>query len=299
MMIWDVSPVLLDFGPVEIRWYSLLFACGVMGYYFLTRWLWKRRGFADGDFDIVIGLLFVGMVVGARLGEIFFYHPGYYLSEPLEILKIWKGGLASHGATIGLLVAYTSFWLWKRKGGGAGMKSEDDVAKGGADGDPAKMGGGFFDYVDVLVVGMPLVAGFVRLGNFFNSEIVGRAWEWGVVFVQNGEDFARHPVQLYEMLLAWAVFGVLIWFGRRDFGGGRGERRLAKGSYLFLFVGLYFAGRFVLEFFKEYQVLPDSGGWAMGLTMGQVLSVVPVLIAVGWFLWRRKRKGLSEGSDVV
>ena len=149
-----------------------------------------------------------------------------------------------------------------------------------------RFGGGgevfaFGKYTDGLAVGMPLVAGFVRIGNFFNSEIVGRevgagfGSNFGVVFAQNGEAIARHPVQIYEGLLLWAIFALLLWLWVK--------KRARGGVIVFLFIGLYFLGRFGLEFFKEYQVLEAGGGWAMGLTMGQVLSVVPVLLAVGYF----------------
>jgi len=280
--MWDVSRVLFEAGPLELRWYSLLFAVGIVLAYLVERWVFRGEGWKMDDLDSVVVYLFIGLVVGARLGEVFFYHPDYYLSHPAEILKVWKGGLASHGATIGLLVSYLLFLAVRgwRAGHGvvAGVRRD------------------FWKYVDGIAIGMPLVAGFVRLGNFFNSEIVGRATgsDFGVVFVRNGEDFARHPVQLYEMLLAWSVFALmfLMWKKKRDRReAGKASGLIGKkGFFVFFFIGTYFAGRFALEFFKEYQVLPGSGGWAMGLTMGQVLSVVPVLIALGWFGWQFFRK---------
>ncbi len=297
MFIHNISRVALEIGPVEIRWYGIMFASGVVLYYFLTRWLWKREGaLGQGggvsgklgmkpgggwpieDFDSVILFLFVGLVVGARLGEVFFYNFGYYSSAGFwEIFKIWEGGLSSHGATIGLVVAYAAFWWWKRFA--------------------------FSKYIDIAAVCMPLVAGFVRIGNFFNSEIVGRASDvpWAVVFAMNGEDFARHPAQLYEGLWAWVVFAVVfgLWLARRD-GKGRLKKwaRLGSGSrpgfFLFLFIGLYFAGRFVIEFFKEYQIGVGSDGLPWGMTMGQALSVVPVVVAVGWFVWAAGRGAAKE-----
>ncbi len=261
MFVHDISPIALSFGPVEVRWYGVVFAFGVVCYYFLTRYLWSREGrlakaseWDLADFDMAVGFLFFGLVIGARLGEVFFYHPSYYLSDPLRILRIWEGGLSSHGAAIGLLIAYVLYWLWKGRLG-------------------------FWKHVDLLAVCMPLVAGFVRIGNFFNSEIVGRVSDlpWAVTFMRNGEAFGRHPVQLYEGLLAWVVFGVLLslWFLRDRFGWLR-----RGGVFVFLFVVLYFSGRFGIEFFKEYQVLSSEGFLGLGLTMGQWLSIVPVVVGV-------------------
>lgn len=257
MITWNISPILFSFGPVEIRWYSALFATGVLLYYFLTRRLFRGRGWAVDDFDSIVLYLFLGMVIGARLGEVLFYNFSYYLASPIEIFKVWNGGLSSHGAAIGVFVAYLIYWgvkKWKsRSAGSSGVFP-------------------FLKYVDVLAVGMPLVAGFVRLGNFFNSEIVGRATSapWGVAF--NGESFVRHPSQIYEMILAWGVFGILIWANSR--------LRVRPGFIMFLFIALYFSSRFFVEFFKGFTGNEAvNAGW-FGLTMGQWLSVVPVVIGV-------------------
>lgn len=244
MFINNISPVLFEVGPLEVRYYGVFFALGALLYYLVTRWIFRREKFSVGDLDDVAVFLFLGMVVGARLGHAVFYNFSYYLGDPVAILKVWEGGLSSHGAAIGLLVAYLIYYFWKK---------------------PPKR------YADALVVAMPLVAGFVRLGNFFNSEIVGRetTLPWGVSFTQRGEDFARHPSQLYEMLLLWGIFVVLLVF----------YRKLKLYSVIFLFVGIYFAGRFFLEFFKEYMVFGE------GLTMGQWLSLIPVILVGIYFLF--------------
>ena len=270
MFVHEISRVAFEIGPLAVRWYGVMFALGVVGYYFLTAWLWKREKWPLARFDLAIIYLFFGLVIGARLGEVFFYHPGYYLSDPVEILKIWKGGLASHGATIGLLISYVLFWMWVRRGSAGSGSGERRL--------------GFWKYVDLMVVAMPLVAGFVRMGNFFNSEIVGRISDapWAVVFALNGDSFGRHPVQLYEGFWAWIVFAVLLWLWlRRD----RWDWLRRGGVFVFLFVGMYFSGRFGIEFFKEYQVLGSEGLFGLGLTMGQWLSVVPVVLAVGYFIF--------------
>ncbi|MBT3705026.1 prolipoprotein diacylglyceryl transferase [Candidatus Peregrinibacteria bacterium] len=273
MFVHEISSIAFSFGPVEVRWYGVMFAFGVLGYYFLTARLWKKEKWPMAHFDLAVGFLFFGLVIGARLGEVFFYHPEYYLSEPLRILRVWEGGLSSHGATIGLLVAYVLFWLWVRRGSGSS-------------GSAGRIG--FWKYVDLLVVCMPLVAGFVRIGNFFNSEIVGRASDlpWAVVFSLNGETFGRHPSQIYEAVLALGIFAFLFssWVHRRG-KDGRLEDWVKPGLFVFTFVGLYFLSRFGVEFFKEYQVVSDGV-----LTMGQWLSIVPVGIAtigMGWIFKRR------------
>jgi len=283
MFIHNISRVALEVGPLQIRWYGIMFALGVMGYYLLTRWLWQREAdFASKaphgkdkrhekwpieDFDSLILFLFVGLVTGARLGEVFFYNFAYYSNAGFwEIFKVWHGGLSSHGAAIGLLIAYTCFWLWKRRK------------------DPGLR---FFQYIDLIAVCMPLVAGFVRIGNFFNSEIVGRVSDvpWAVVFAQNGEVIARHPAQLYEGLWAWVVFGIVfgLWQFSRNKRARGWVRGWVRGWAVFSFVGLYFLGRFLIEFFKEYQISVGSDGLPWGLTMGQGLSILPVVMAVIYF----------------
>ena len=245
-------------GPVEIHYYSLFFAVGVaVNYLILTR-LWKGKGWSEKSLDSLVVYLFFGLLIGARLGHIFFYNPAYYFAEPVRILKIWEGGLASHGAMIGLIIAYALFWLKEKK---------------------KQQGNGriFWEYLDTLVVPMPLTAACVRMGNFFNSEIVGRATDspLGVVFARNGENFTRHPSQLYECALLLFVFVILLL--------AYSKKKRPNGLIVFLFIGIYFLGRFFLEFLKEYQeglesVLP------FGLTMGQALSIIPVLIAIGYFI---------------
>lgn len=258
MFINNISPT-FSLGSFAVHYYSLFFALGVVLDYSISKWLWKKKGWNMADFDSLIVYLFLGLVIGARLGEVFFYHPVYYFSEPVRILKVWEGGLSSHGATVGLVGAYVLFWVRHRA-----------VP--------------FSKYIDLMAVPMPLVAGFVRLGNFFNSEIVGRATDspLGVVFARNGEDFARHPVQLYEGLLAWGTFAILIFLYLRAL---KGKCAWAKNYFfLFLFIGIYFTGRFFLEFLKEYQIGFESL-LPFGLTMGQILSIAPALVAFGYFVF--------------
>ncbi len=251
MFIHNIDPVLLELGPLEIRYYGVLFALGALLYYFLTEWIFKREKFKQKDFDLLTVFLFFGLIIGARLGHVIFYNLDYFWAHPAEIVQVWHGGLSSHGAAIGLLVAYSSFCLWRKTS--------------------------FSKYADALVIAMPLVAGFVRMGNFFNSEIVGRETDlpWGVVFERLGEDFARHPSQVYEALLAWAIFGLM--FGLYL----KGKKRRPM-FFLFLFSGAYFTTRFLVEFVKEY---PEWG--FLGLTTGQYLSLGALLLTAICYLLHR------------
>ena len=258
MFVNDFSPVMLEVGPLEVRWYGLLFAVGIVLNYLILRWIFKREKYNLDDLDSVVFYLFVGMVLGARLGQVFFYDPSYYFSDPVEILKIWKGGLSSHGATIGLFVAYFVWGLVKK------VK--------------------FSKYVDAIVLGVPLTAGFVRIGNFFNSEIIGlpTGGEWGIVFAKLGEDFARHPVQLYEAGIAFLIFGFLILVYKKFY------KKTPRMFFLFLFMLTYFVTRFFVEFLKDRHGLLEE----FSLSLGQVLSVLPVLIAILYFaiIYSRQKK---------
>lgn len=252
----NISPVLFEIGSLEIRWYGLLFAFGILLAYFFIAWVFKREKFDVARLDSVVIFLFVGMVIGARLGHIFFYNPSYYLNDPIEIFKIWHGGLASHGAAIGLLVAYL-LWIFIYK-----IK--------------------FSKYADVFVLGFPIAAGFVRIGNFFNSEIVGNFTngKWGVVFAKLGEDLPRHPVQLYSALMNWLIFLILFLVYKKYFG------KVRPLFFLFLYILLYFSGRFIVEFWKDLHGPLTS----LPISMGQLLSVLPILIAACYFIFFKKFK---------
>lgn len=256
--VHDLSPVLIELGPVDIRWYGVLFAGGILLNLFLIRWIFKQEGYPIAHLESLATYLFWGLLVGARLGEILFYEPGYYFRNPSEIIKIWHGGLSSHGAAIGIFAAYL-VWIKVHK-----VK--------------------FTRYADAVILGMPVTAAFVRVGNFFNSEIVGTptGGNWGVVFKRLGEEFPRHPVQLYEAVLSIIVFVILFLVYKRYY------RRTPPLFYLFLYLILYFGARFVLEFWKDLHVLPE---W-FPLSMGQVLSILPVLLAAGYFaiLFPRQEK---------
>ncbi len=255
----NISSILVSLGAVDIRWYGLMFASGILLSYLLIAWVFKKEKLEIKDLDSITVYLFVGIIVGARLGHIIFYNLDYFSKHPLEIFAIWNGGLASHGATIGLFIAY---WLWCK------------VHK-----QP------FTKFLNPIVIGIPVAAMFVRIGNFFNSEIVGvpTNGNWGVVFQRLGEDFPRHPSMLYEAVLNLFILILFIAIYKRKAG------KVGGFFFLGMYLVLYFGGRFVLEFFKDLHTLPAE----FPLSMGQVLSILPVLIGV-WLLYKRKPEKTTQ-----
>lgn len=266
---WNVDPEIFSIGPLSIRWYGLLFALGfVIGQRILTK-IYVAEGRTEGDVDVITLYMIIGTVIGARLGHTLFYAPDYYLSNPIEILKIWEGGLASHGATIGILFA---LWLFSRR-----MK---------------------FDYVwvlDRIVIVVALGGALIRLGNLMNSEIFGRPTDvpWAFIFYQNNQysHVPRHPTQLYESLSVFLLFVVLYWLWSKY------KAALPRGLLFGLFVTFLFTFRFLVEFLKENQEAFED---EMTLNMGQILSIP--LILVGLFIlfkvWQNPKPALPGGKLV-
>jgi len=269
---WNIDPEIFSIGPLSVRWYGLLFALGfVLGQQILSR-IYVAEGRTEGDVDVITLYMIIGTVVGARLGHTLFYDPEYYLSHPLEILMIWKGGLASHGATIGILFA---LWLFSRR-----QK---------------------FDYMwvlDRIVIVVALGGALIRLGNLMNSEIIGKPTDlpWGFKFLRNSEVIngvvasvdPRHPAQLYESLSVFMLFVLLYWLWNKY------KSALPKGLLFGLFVTLLFSFRFFVEFLKEDQVEKEA---TMALNIGQLLSIP--LILIGLFIlfkvWRNPKPALPGG----
>ena len=300
-ILWNVSPILADIGPLTLRWYGLFFMSGfVVGTYVLTH-IYRSERVSPRWVDVITIYMLVGTIVGARLGHCLFYDPQYYLAHPLEILKIWQGGLASHGATIGILFAC---WLFARNNK--------------------------FDYLwvlDRIVIVVGIGGALIRTGNLMNSEIVGRPTNvpWGVTFVRDSDHWVspakgrelsgnavvvsrvvgsdgtydyqtspvtpetdpsakvavpRHATQVYEALFCVVLVALLygIW--------NRYKERTPRGLIFGLFVVLLFTQRFLGEFLKEDQGEWDQKMMAMtGLNLGQLLSIPLVLIGI-WVLLR-------------
>jgi len=262
---WNVDPEIFSIGQLSIRWYGLLFATAFLsGYIVFTRYLATERLNSE-MLDRLLIYIAIGTVVGARLGHCFFYEPEYFLKNPVEILKIWKGGLASHGAAIGILLA---LWLYVRR---------------------HKLS--FLWLIDRIVIVVALGGAFIRLGNLFNSEIYGLPTDlpWGFEFVRDrlydattGEilpTVPRHPTQLYEAISYLIIFTVLFIFYRKRY------TKVRDGFIFGVFMILLFSARFFVEFVKNDQVAFEAG---MQFNMGQLLSLPFILAGVLMLVWTKK-----------
>ena len=249
---WNIDPALLHIGSYELRYYSLIFVAVFLGGHALLRWQIMRGGGEDEDASdfFVYGVLAV--LIGSRVGHVLFYDYEKALADPIWVLKIWTGGLSSHGAVMGLLFA---MWLFTKRRAIS-----------------------FVEGMDRFSFAAALGATLVRIGNFFNSEIVGKVTNqsWGVRFPrydQNPDAPYRHPSQLYEIALGLFVLGALYVVDRLA-----GKEKRPRGLMVSTFFILYFGGRFFIEFFKELQV--ESIEKAVGLTMGQILSIPCFLLGI-------------------
>jgi len=267
--VWDFEPLLIHiWGPIEIRWYGLIFVCTLLAGFVLWRWQMRRGGFSKEVIESFIIWGALATIVGARLGHCFFYDilpagmagrltDSQYMRNPLKLLAFWEGGLASHGAAVGLLLA-----LW-------GFARHYKIP--------------FIEVLDRFAPSAAIGSAGIRLGNFLNSEIVGRVTDvpWAVQFVRAREPYLqldpRHPSQLYEFAMGLLVLLIVCLADRL----ARRERR-PRGLLAGLFLLLYFAGRFCVEFVKEYQALE---GQQSALTMGQYLSIVPMLVGAALLVW--------------
>jgi prolipoprotein diacylglyceryl transferase len=252
---WNVDPELIGIGKLSIRYYGLFFATAfVLGYYIFSR-IFKTEGISIEVLDRLTIYMVIGTVIGARLGHVFFYQPEFYLEHPLEILFIWHGGLASHGAAIGIII---TLYLFARK-----EKKP------------------FIWILDRIVIAVALAGFFIRMGNLMNSEIYGTTTNlpWGFVFLKEGETVPKHPTQIYEAL---AYLGIFIFLFRHYF-KNKGEIR--PGFLFSMFLILIFTARFFIEFIKEVQVAWEK---EMALNMGQILSLP--FIALGLYILFRSLK---------
>ena len=276
-IVWRFNPHIFpnttlhigDYYFSSLAWYGLTFALGLVFCYLFVQYAFKRENCSENVFGKITIWLVIATIVGARLGHCLFYEPAYYLSHPLEILKTYKGGLASHGAAIALFIAvillgkkYHFSWVW---------------------------------LIDRLAVGVAVAGSLIRLGNFFNSEIYGveTSLPWGVIFVRNGETVPKHPTQIYEALAYILIFALLFFLYKRK------GKNIKEGLLFGLFLTLVFVFRFLVEFIKNPQVDFEKG---MALNMGQLLSIPFIIIGL-YFLFLYKKKdnlyGPVEGKHTA
>jgi prolipoprotein diacylglyceryl transferase len=243
---WNPSPEMFSIGGFAIRWYGLLFAASFFFGYLIMQKIFKKEDIPIKVLDKLTIYMLIGTVLGARLGHCLFYEPDYYFAHPWEILNIRQGGLASHGAAIGILF---SLWIFSRF-----QKRK------------------YSWIVDRIVLVVALSGFFIRTGNLINSEIVGSPTNlpWAFIF-QQVDLIPRHPTQIYELLAYLAVFVLLTWlFFKKNAGD---KPFLLTG----LFMVLVFGFRFFIEFFKDIQVDFEK---SMTLNMGQWLSIPVIVIGI-------------------
>ena len=260
---WHVQPEIFRIGGFAVRWYGLLFVLGFILGYAIFQGFFRREKVGEKLLDPLLYTLLIATIVGARLGHCLFYQPDYFLGSWkgfFEIFMPWKGGLASHGGAIALLVAM--LWFARKYG--------------------PKNGFDFWWIMDRLVIPVCFAGAFIRLGNLFNSEIYGdvTTLPWGFVFELRGETQPKHPTQIYEAL-TYTLLGLgLLWLYRKKLD------TLKRGTIFGIFLIVLFGMRMVIEIIKEPQVDFEA---TMTLNMGQLLSIPFVLAGVGILIWSLKK----------
>ena len=253
----QIDPVAIALGPLKIHWYGLMYLVGIGGAWLLaSRRLagfdasWSKEKLSDLVFWVAMGV-----ILGGRLGYVFFYDFAAYIAEPAKILRVWEGGMSFHGGLIGVMLA--TWWFGKRNG-----KS-------------------FFELMDFIAPLVPIGLGAGRIGNFINAELWGKAADvpWAMVFPTDPEQLARHPSQLYQFALEGVALFTILWFYSR-----KPRPTMAVSG---MFAACYGVFRFIVEFVRVPDAQLGYLAWDW-LTMGQVLSAPLVLVGL-WLLWRSRR----------
>jgi phosphatidylglycerol---prolipoprotein diacylglyceryl transferase len=272
---WNPDPEIINIFGIPIRYYGLLFVSGLILCIYILGWIYKRENIPSEHLEKLTIFGMIGIIVGARLGHCLFYEPFYYLSHPLEmILPItfspgsgvkFTGyqGLASHGGALGLLIA---LYFYSRK-----TKNS------------------MIDTIDLIAVVAALECGFIRLGNFMNSEIIGipTTKPWSVMF-ERVDNVPRHPAQLYEAISYFIIFAIMMILYKKM------RDKLKNGFFFGLATVLCFTARFLIEFVKENQVGFEDG---MTLNMGQLLSLPYLIVGIGFIIYGLRRTKSSTHSS--
>ncbi|MDT0602481.1 prolipoprotein diacylglyceryl transferase [Thalassotalea castellviae] len=254
--VWNIDPVMLALGPITIHWYGAIFASSIFAGLSYMKWIYQQENQNVESLDNLLVYVVIGIIVGARLGHCFFYEPSYYFANPLKILAIWEGGLASHGGGLGAIIG--SYFYTKKN--------------------PIS----FIWLLDRLAIATALFGIFVRSANFVNAEIIGKATDvpWAVIF-QRVDNVARHPAQLYEALAYSLIFISLTIMYKLT------KAKNYQGMLLGVFLIMTFTARFVIEFFKQQQATYTIES---SLNTGQMLSVPFFLVGVVLVIWSIKHK---------
>ena len=264
---WDVSPVIFKLGFFTLRWYSLAFMVGFLVGYEIVARMFRHEGAPERWLGLLLMWTVAGTIVGARLGHVFFYEWDLFSQNPIKILYVWEGGLASHGGAIGVILGVILFSIVTTKRSPLWT-------------------------FDRLVVPIALVGGLIRLGNLMNSEIFGHATTlpWGFRFVNSPEwqalydGQACHPTQIYEAICYFALFALLMWMYWRK----NAEERPGLIFGVFL-IGI-FTPRFFIEFIKNPQ---EAFEQSMALNMGQWLSIPFIIAGISLIIYAIRRPRLK------
>jgi phosphatidylglycerol:prolipoprotein diacylglycerol transferase len=259
---WNTDPEIINIFGISFRYYGLLFVSGLILCLLILRWIYKRENIPSENLEKLAIYGMIGILVGARLGHCLFYEPSYYLSHPLEIFLpvsftpdgikfVGYQGLASHGGVLGLLIA---LYFYSRK-----TKHP------------------MIDTIDLIAVVTALEFGFIRLGNFMNSEIIGipTTKPWSVIF-ERVDNLPRHPAQLYEAISYFIIFAIMMILYKKM------RDRLKNGFFFGFATVLCVTARFIIEFVKENQVGFEDG---MIFNMGQLLSLPYLLVGIGFIIY--------------
>lgn len=253
-----IDPIAISIGPIDIRWYSLAYIAGILiGLFLIKKFVLEhKKNITFDDIDNFLIYIIVGIILGGRLGYIIFYNLSFYFNNPLEIFKIWNGGMSFHGAVIGIIFLTLLFSKFKNKN--------------------------FFDLTDIICLVSPIGIFFGRVANFINGELYGKITDnsFGIIFPEAGNQ-PRHPSQIYEAFFEGLILFFILnyFFYVKDF-------KKSTGSITGLFLIFYSLFRIIIEFYRE----PDTQlGYIFDfLTMGQLLSLPLLIVGIIIFLKSKK-----------
>ena len=258
------DPIAIHIGSGGIHWYGLMYLLGFILFIILGRRRLRtlnRPGWNNRMLDDLLFYAVLGVIVGGRLGEVFFYEPAYYFAHPARIFYLWEGGMSFHGGLVGVLLAITLF--------------------------ARKFKLNWLELTDFVAPLVPLGLGAGRIGNFINGELWGRPTDlpWGMVFPRAGDNIPRHPSQLYEFALEGVALFIILWLFSKK------PRPTGAVS------GLFLIGYGVFRSLAEFTRNPDEGIFgmtALGISMGQWLSLPMVLAGIALMVWAYRRAGKAQ-----
>lgn len=262
---WNVDPVIFSIGPISLRWYSLLFVSGFIYGCYILRWFMRKEGVNEALVDPYLYAMLICVIIGARLGHCLFYDTAYYFGSWkgfLEVFQPWKGGLASHGGAIGIILGL--LWFSRKYGKQEGFD--------------------FWWIADRTVMIVAFAGACIRLGNLFNSEIYGYHTNlpWGIIFERTGDPLPKHPTMLYEAL-AYLIMGIVMnWIYRKKLD------KMYRGEFFGIFLTFCFGVRGLLEFTKAPSVILFTIGDVV-INMGHALSLPFCLAGIAIWIWSVKR----------